>query len=250
MIITFSQLGNFGRLGNQMFQYALIKSVATNIGARVVIPTREHEIKKLSLDCGFRDIKINDMYKEKAFTYDPGVFSVKSNMDFSGYFQSYKYFQNIDNSIRQEFKCSEAVEKNADDNLKNLGNVVGVHVRRTDYLSFPKVHPFPGKVYYDKAMNYFRKLGSFVFMICSDDMNWCKNNIVGNDVMYSNNDKYIDLAMLYKSKHNIVANSSFSWWGGWLNNNKDKIVIYPKRWFGENGPKVWNDLIPKQWVGL
>jgi hypothetical protein len=250
MFITFSELGSFGRLGNQMFQFAMIKGVANKIGANVIIPTIDCDVKKLSLNCIIKNINIANKYKEKSFNYDANVFNVKRDTDFSGYFQSYKYFTNIEQIIKEEFRCGSLVEREVDDKLKNLGNVVSVHVRRTDYLTFSNVHPSHDKIYYDKGMNYFRKMGNFKFMICSDDIGWCKRNIIGDDVVYSDGNKFVDLAILYKCQHNIIANSSYSWWGAYLNQNKDKIIIYPKNWFGVDGPKDWSDLIPKGWIGF
>ena len=89
------------------------------------------------------------------------------------------------------------------------------------------------------------------YIICSDDIEWCKDNFKIKNVYYSNEKYYHDLFLMSCCEHNIIANSSFSWWSAYLNNNPDKKVISPKKWFGKNGPKYnINDIIPNNWIQI
>ena len=125
--------------------------------------------------------------------------------------------------------------------------IVSIHVRRGDYVGLKQFHPFCGKKYYDRCIEYFRTMGNYIFMVCSDDIGWCRQNIKGKDIYFSENDVLTDLAIMHKCDHNIIANSSLSWWGAWLNRNPNKLVLYPSIWFGQKCPQdVW-DLIPTEW---
>ena len=254
MVISFTQLGNYGRLGNQIFQYAAVKSISIQKKYEFKLPPTQMSIKSLNVRCGILNKKLNKIYKEKHFHYDHSVFMVSDDTDFSGYFQSWKYFDSIKDILEDEFsvdlfryeKAKRKIEACLYSNDKNIG-VVSVHVRRGDYMKLPEHHPFCGIKYYNKAMSEFRALGRYMFYICSDDIGWCKDNIKGNDVVYSENDALTDLAIMNLSDHNIIANSSLSWWGAWLNKNPNKIVLYPSVWFGPKCPQDWYDLIPSGW---
>jgi len=125
---------------------------------------------------------------------------------------------------------------------------VGVHVRRTDYLKFPNIHPFPGLDYYKKSFEVYRDNFACTFVVCSDDIKWCKENFVGDDFLFSeSNDSIFDLMLLSNCDHNIIANSSFSWWGAYLNCNLSKIITSPNKWMGKNGPQDYYDLTPISW---
>ena len=86
-----------------------------------------------------------------------------------------------------------------------------------------------------------------VFLVFSDDIEWCKSNIKANYIEYVQYDENIDLILMSKCDHNIISNSSFSWWAAWLNKNENKIIKYPNIWFGKDGPQDTFDLIPNSW---
>lgn len=257
MVISFTQLGNYGRLGNQMFQYASIKGISVQNGYEFKTSQQKCDIKKLNLSSGNlnKQDKLKNKYQEKFYHFDRSAFAQPDGTDYQGYFQSYKYFQNIYSDILNEFTVSPLFEKQAVDfvgrcfygDAKNMGTV-SLHVRRGDYLKLPQFHPFCGINYYKKTINEFLELGNYVFIVTSDDIEWCKKNIVGKNIFYSNSkNQFIDLAIMYLCDHNIIANSSFSWWGAWLNRNPNKIVLYPSVWFGPKCPSDWYDLIPPEW---
>ena len=120
-------------------------------------------------------------------------------------------------------------------------------MRRGDYLKLSEFHAVLGKEYYDKAMSKYHG-AKFVFF--SDDIEWCKKNFssIENTHFVEGETDVVDLYFMSIMKHNIIANSTFSWWGAWLNKNPDKIVIAPHKWYGpKNSHLEDNDIIPEHW---
>ena len=257
MVISFTKLGSYGRLGNQMFQYATVRSVGIQNGYKMRLPQHNFSLREmgLSMEPLTEQDKMPNKYQEKHFHFDEDVFAVPDGTDFFGYFQSYKYFEEIPEILIKEFSVKEPFELQAKQivdkclysNDKNLG-VVSIHIRRGDYVKLQEFHPFCGLNYYKKSIDYMSDMGQYTFIVCSDDIEWCKKNISGPNIYYSeSNNSFVDLAIMYKCDHNIVANSSFSWWGAWLNRNPNKMILYPSVWFGPKCPQDWYDLIPSEW---
>jgi len=251
LTITFRELGNLGRMGNQIFQYATLKSVGIKNNFKVKIPNGNYSLRKLNINSdiitGKELSSIKKKYVERFFHYDEGVFSISDWTDLFGYFQSYKYFDNIRDELVKEFINVGYIERVKD--ILSNGVNISVHVRRGDYLKFPNVHPFPGMGYYNRNFKFFMdRFENCKFYICSDDIGWCKKNF-GNrsNLIFLGRDEIFDLMLMKFCDHNIISNSSFSWWGAYLNNNSNKIVIAPKKWFGLGGPQDFYDLIPKGW---
>lgn len=171
-------------------------------------------------------------YNEPFFHYQEIPYT--KNMVLLGYFQSEKYFIDNENEIRNLFSIDEKSfiylkEKYNDINFEES---CSLHVRRGDYLYYPTIHPTCSINYYHSALELIDSKNILIF---SDDIFWCKNNlnIKNKNVIYiSDNPDYIDLWLISLCKNNIMANSSFSWWGAWLNQNKNKKVIAPSIWFG------------------
>jgi hypothetical protein len=136
-------------------------------------------------------------------------------------------------------------------------NSVSVHVRRGDYVSLASANAFHGTLsldYYAKSAQLLRERlsGDLSFFVFSDDPEWVKSNLVlpGNTTYVDWNGEgaaHEDLRLMSNCRHNIIANSSFSWWGAWLGENADKLVVAPKQWF-TNGNPVSEDLIPRSWI--
>lgn len=170
-----------------------------------------------------------------------------------GYFQSEKYFKDFESDIRSLFCIDEntkeyLLKKYSD--VLNL-NTCSLHVRRGDYLVYSYNHPQQSSDFYKKAIELFSDDTNYI--IFSDDINWCKNtfSFLRNKIFAENNTNYQDLYLMSLCKNNIMANSSFSWWGSWLNNNKDKKVIIPKQWFGPNLRHHNCDDIPCEgWISI
>lgn len=181
---------------------------------------------------------------------------------FSGYWQSEAYFKSIDSIIRSDFTFKPRLN-NKNLKLKNkidASNSVSIHIRRGDYVNNPsafKTHGVCSVEYYNKSIEEIKqRIKDPVFFIFSDDFEWVRENkfeISNYELVDWNHGKesYIDMQMMSYCKHNIIANSSFSWWGAWLNNNSDKVVIAPKQWFADDVKNANSEkLIPKQWEKL
>lgn len=184
--------------------------------------------------------------------------SFANNCYYDGYWQSEIYFNSIKEILQADLKFNEdldfANEELANEILKS--NAISLHIRRGDYLSVnsnSKIFAICTIDYYQKAIDYFNlKFTNPVFYIFSDDIEWAKNNFKKSNfkiVDINSNNPQADLYLMSLCKHNIIANSSFSWWGAWLNPNKEKTVIYPERWYiDENmNKKAILSLIPNTW---
>ncbi len=256
MIITFSNLGNYGRLGNQMFQYAIIRSISFKKNVDYIIPDGNYDllklnVKKSTLNKDFSDRISFTIFNEKYFHFDKSVFNINSNTDFVGYFQSYKYFDCIRDTLIEDFSFKHSIEDISSDIYSKLidgfDGVVSVHVRRGDYLNYPTIHPVCSLDYYNRCISYFDNIGNFMYFICSDDMLWAKKYIKPKNVFYSSFDTIVDLSIMMRCNHHIISNSSFSWWAAYLCRNENKIIKCPEIWFGKDGPQDYYDLIPNDW---
>jgi hypothetical protein len=133
----------------------------------------------------------------------------------------------------------------------NTTNSVSIHVRRGDYANHPNIGILDIS-YYQKAVIYMTKyIENPIFYIFSNDIEWCKENFMFIDkkiIIDKTNNEIEDMILMKNCNHNIIANSSFSWWGAWLNNNDNKIVIAPKKWMAENPNNYkW---VPDNWVEI
>lgn len=187
------------------------------------------------------------IFLEKDHRFHPAVHSLPRNCTLFGYFQSERYFKPISSIIRQEISFRPTP---LDDETRSLrrtiisSNAVSIHVRRGDYLKFARYNVCTMS-YYKNAMATMRqRLTDPRFFVFSDDVAWCVQNfeksdgaLVFVDLKQSRDDPLIDMRLMSECKHHIIANSSFSWWGAWLNRNSEKIVLCPDIWFrGENVP--------------
>ncbi len=192
---------------------------------------------------------VEDAAKEPG-TYHSEVFLTK-NCVFVGYWQTEKYFTDIKDKLVQKFKFANVGLALSDFAEKLSGEVyVSVHVRRGDYLTY--ADSYMGICtcdYYQAAIEYIRsREPNARFIFFSDDMDWVKNNIFVSEAvffeknLFDNYEDWFDLYLMTRCKHNILANSSFSWWGAWLNQNEGKIVIAPDKWIGySDTPDIWCD---------
>jgi hypothetical protein len=200
-------------------------------------------------------------FEEQMFEFDPNFFKARKDAIISGYWQSEKYFDNISEIIRNTFTCLDndwGKEDREILNTINASQTVSVHVRRGDMVNnseVAKVHGACDLEYYNKSIEYLNnKIDSLVFIIFSDDTKWAKENIkISNKTIFVDHNKdekaWLDMQLMSKCNHNIIANSSFSWWGAWLNRNENKIVISPKRWFNSSNNNT-KDLLPNSWIKL
>jgi len=176
-----------------------------------------------------------------------------------GYWQSEKYFQAFEEDIRREFSFMAplvGLSKDIADNI-NSCNSVSLHIRRGDYISDSKTAEtltLCSLNYYRKGIEYIaERVDTPEFYIFSDDISWVKENLnVDFPCCYvdHNHDEqsFNDMHLMSLCRHHIIANSSFSWWGAWLNARRDKIVVAPRLWFA-NGQEA-RDILPESWVQM
>lgn len=176
-----------------------------------------------------------------------------------GYWQSERYFQDIVGIIRRDFSFQRPLAGLNLSLVKQIAetNSVSLHIRRGDYVSNPQafaIHGVCSIEYYEAAIKYVaERVSSPNFFVFSDDMDWARSHLeIRHACCYVENNKgadsYVDMQLMSRCKHNIVANSSFSWWGAWLNGNADKLVTAPRRWFANETDTT--DLLPSAWVRL
>jgi hypothetical protein len=238
-MITYSALGNNGRLGNQLFQYALLLGVQAKLDRNIVLPETIGNIQLFQCfdikGCHFfneRDIFSPCRFEERQFHFDKKVFRTEDHTDFKGYFQTEKYFEHCRDKVRETFIFKEEIKDRANQWIESYKqhNLVSLHVRRTDYVHLPNHHPLCTLDYYKTAIAEFPDAH---FIIFSDDIEWCKENLqIENATFADTGSDYVDLCVMSMCNHHIIANSSYSWWGAWLNPSETKRVIAPKIWFG------------------
>jgi hypothetical protein len=232
--------GYFGWLGNQMFQYAATFAASKRVGVDCEFPENEPNLFDIfNLSASRNTLATPLVYQEPTFEYKP--IPKKDGLTLFGYFQSERYFDDFADDIRKEFTFKDSIDSTGE-------GVVAVHVRRGDYTTLQDHHPLCTLDYYKRAMDMFE---GHSFLVFSDDIDWCRENIKGPKVMYSEeNSAARDLQLMASCDHNIIANSSFSWWGAWLNENQDKKVVAPKQWFGSAKPLETRDIYCKDWITL
>lgn len=270
-MITFSMLGNHGRLGNQMFQYAVLNSISLRNNFNFYIPKHNHQLSEcFNITCKAYDLQKQETlqivsrlnrFREISFNFNREIFNIPDNTDISGNFQSEKYFSDFESEIRKQFTFKNEIHQEAKKQFNffkesyQAQELVSIHIRRGDYVNLQEYHPVCELEYYLKAIKLVtEKVDKKIkFLVFSDEIDWCKSNLNNNEncIFSSNINPYIDLCLMSMCEHNIIANSSYSWWGAWLNENPDKIVIAPNKWFG---PKYSHhnitDLIPEKWIKL
>ncbi len=198
------------------------------------------------------------------YAYYPSFMKSKSTY-YEGYWGNQKYFLKYENLIRKELSLKNPLGKSAKKIILQMSDCssrgeipVSLHIRRGDFVSNPYSVAYNGLLeipYYEKAVDlllskYLKKISVFVF---SDDISWAKENLKLLCPMHfvSNPDipDYEEIILMSKCTHHIAANSTFSWWGAWLNPNKNKIIIVPKQWIAKKTTDEI-DLIPKEWIKI
>ena len=280
-----------GGLGNQMFEFASARGLATKLGVGLQMDIswfsqiadrdtpRQYELDSFKLKQDFIDFKpflvgtslasrgkaliapvfgrkALKLYREPHYHYDPGFLNQPNNTYLDGYFQGEKYFAHIREDLLTDFSWAKpAAGKNkklleiiaADDNS------VSLHVRRGDYVSnenAAEFHGLRGVDYYQAATKLVEKsVKKPKYYVFSDDPDWCKTNLnFKHNTFYIdwNMDGAEDMRLMKSCRHNVLANSSFSWWGAWLNTNKEKIVVAPRQWFDDPSINT-KDLVLESW---
>lgn len=225
----------------------------------VISLTNLSNINKIKKRIGLNYPKV---YQEPSFDFQSNVFSIQSPAYIKGYFQSYKYFIGYEDLILNFFSFPiDSLDSKNRELLSDIkhGNSISIHVRRGDYVQDKITQEFHGncslEYYFESIALLVSKYKDVKLIFFSDDSEWVKEHF--KNLPYSklfidhNNDEnsWKDMLLMSFCTHNIIANSSFSWWAAWLNENPHKTVIAPKNWFTDTG-KDANDLIPEEWIRL
>ena len=243
-MISFNELGKMGRLGNQLFQLAATIALATRNNDKYMLPPWQYE-KYFNLHgCFSNNIRATTTYNEPFFHYKEILHRNTSAqiLELKGYFQSEKYFIDCAELIRQAFTPIYGIHLQPE--------TTSIHVRRGDYLKLSHAHTNLSPEYYAEAVKITNTKNYIVF---SDDIEWCKNNFawlaaMDKNIIFSTNKSPVeDLTIMAGCQNNIIANSSFSWWSGWLNPNTNKTIVAPKNWFGPTLQHNVKDLCPEAW---
>ena len=174
----------------------------------------------------------NQMF-QYAFFYN---YARKNKIDH--YFQDPKFFKEHEDEVLEIFRQG----------IPSETDMVAIHVRRGDYLNVSsRVHPTLLIKYYEDALSHLSN--DMKVLIFSDDLKWCKENFIDDRYVFIDEIDYISIYLMSKMKYHIIANSSFSWWGAWMSEYEDKIIITPKMWFGKN-TMYDGDLIPENWIRI
>lgn len=243
-----------GGLGNMLFQIAATISISIDNGFEYSFINVKNNIQTLEtinnrdtknylnlfnkLNLNFDEITNID-FVEYPFNYKN--IKISDNVIIDGYFQSQKYFNHNRENILNKINFSGINNEILDYDFENK-NYCSIHVRRGDYT---------------KLTNHYHQLDimkntSDIFLVFSDDIEYCKEmfNEVDNLLFVENKSDYVELYMMSLCKNNIIANSSFSWCGAWLNKNENKVVVAPEKWFGPEITEYSGDIIPEKWIKI
>lgn len=199
----------------------------------------------------------NTLLQRKAHNFDGKLLTSKDYFYYDGYFQNEEYFKNIRNDILNCFSLKDSIDEKNQSVLNEIikTNSVSIHIRRGDYVALKCANKFHGICsiqYYEKAIKYIAKhVENPHFFLFSDDIEWVVKNLKidypHTFVDFNQNKGWLDMNLMKHCKHNIVANSSFSWWGAWLNENNSKIIISPKKWTKK---KIKGNIVPGNWIKI
>lgn len=260
-----------GGLGNQLFQYASGKAMADKLGSAFYLDTswfrkpnskRQFKLPDLGISGEFNNLSKskraalrlgnrllpdnitgNRCYLDEPKDYAYHDFQVNSSQHIymDGYWQSEKYFANIRQQLLDEIDLSQ-IEKPSAHKALPTEKTVAVHVRRGDYITQTSSQALSIE-YVNRAMRAFDS--TYDFMFFSDDINWCKETFTGENLSFASNKTDLqDLKQMSEAAHNIIANSTFSWWSAWLNKNDGQRVIAPQPWTTGN---THTDILPTHW---
>jgi hypothetical protein len=257
-MITFKQLGRYGRLGNQMFQIASTIGIANMSNNKFSFPywrnydaierfqtNEDIDMQRYFVNAlPLIDESINFVDYSMNWGYHDTRFDANTNMNLIGHMQSEKYFEHCQDEVRHYLTLKKP--ETYYHPIEN-GNNVAIHLRLGDYEG--NYHPIMTRDYYLSAIDIMKSNGLNNFYVFSDEIDKAKSVFEGiENVSFVNGVGTMeDLYTMQLCSHFIIANSTYSWWGAWLSQNKNKIVIAPKRWFGEVAGISSEDLYCKNW---
>jgi hypothetical protein len=277
MTISYNRLGSNGRLGNQMFQYAGLRGIAAHRGFDWMIPPADSygDSNYGLFDCfEMSSVQEKNLGFMNAQSIATGQFhfsqeffdTCPDNVNLHDYFQTEKYFENIKDEIKKDFTFKKNILGPCKEIIEDIDNPIFIHIRRGDYLNSQQAHPVCPIEYYEKALSHFDS--DIPALVFSDDIEWCKNQELFSDDRFmmseyqeyysqtcDTNDgrqralvPYFDLCLMSLCSGGIMANSSMSWWGAWLQQNTSRPIVAPNPWFGiQYKDYDMSDLLPTNW---
>ena len=254
-MISFRKLGEWGRFGNQLFQYAYLRSQAGRMGVKFYCPKwRGDSVFELQDEKERGEIfDPKFYYNESEFNhgFDKKTLDIKDETDVTGFFQSEKFFSKSD--IREWFSFKKEMFEGVRKKYSNIDfkNSIAIHLRLGDYLN-PSLQFYIAKTsYFEEALNL---LGSSPhILVFSDDPNRAQKSlghISGNIQFIEGNKDYEDFYLITKCRDVICSASSFSWWAAYLNPSSTKKVIMPSQWFLPGSPTANHDIFVSEWITL
>ena len=278
-----------GGVGNQLFCYAYAKSLQQKgYDVKIDISTFKfnkidsYELDKYNIDIPISTQKENEILfnnsslskilkrfgidisnkvREKSLLFDESLLRINDNSYVDGYFQNEKYFYDIREIILEQISINRPLSnftKSIQKKINSLNNTCSIHVRRGDMANDinVKIHGVCSVEYYNNAIEFLKnKLGEVNYFIFSDDFEWCRSNLKIDNAIFVESDEHRiaheDIYLMSLCDHNIIANSTFSWWGAWLNDNESQISIAPMEWFKDKKyQKQSQDIVPNRWIKL
>lgn len=249
-----------GGLGNQLFQAANAISQGINHNREVVFVPRswtpmQGRQTENYLNNIFRNMKFVDNIDDFEKVYEgpweyTETYVKEHNTVFDGYFQSSKNFLGFDDEIRKIFSPTKEFIEEMYEKHPELSkeNTLSIHIRRGDCFMNPDIHPIANEKYVERAVH---EIGDYSHVfIFSDDKRWVKENIKFENVTYVDDVDYKEMWLMSLCKNHIIVNSTFSWWGAFLNPNTNKKIIAPSIWFGPRGPQNYKDIYESNWKVL
>ena len=275
-MIYFRSIGYLGRLGNQLFQFSSTIGISRKRGYKASFPIENcsrfinngpidlktgkmMDVKCDLLDCfdiptsyfrPIEELRPSAIYQERDFKFNSEVLTLPPHTDLYGYFQDERYFKEDRDFLLSILKFKDEYESTAQEFISNIDTnyqKVSLHIRRGDYTLYPNHHPVCSKEYYQSAMKKFSPDG-VKFLVFSDDIEWCREEFKGDQFIFvDSGSPYSDLRIMTLCDHHIIANSSYSWWGAWLNTKDEKRVIAPSSWFGPAIDKDASEIYCEGW---
>jgi hypothetical protein len=279
----------FGGLGNQMFQYATGRALANRLGCRLQLDTRHYDrnrsfpygLGNFAIDAiigtprtlpptkanklkylTWRHLSKHPRFvREQGLSFNRKLLQQRGSIYLQGYWQSERYFADCGDQIRRDFTSDSSWSQTTLETLETIAATpsIAVHVRRGDYASDRKTNAFHGTCsphYYQSAVSeIIKRTGqeSMVFLF-SDDLPWAISNIDFGcrtvAIGHNNRDSaHEDIALMAACDHQVISNSSFSWWAAWLNPSPSKTVIAPRTWYAAAGIEN-RDIVPAEWIRI
>lgn len=199
-------------------------------------------------------LRKKEIIEKGNFNYHPEFLQINEDAYYDGYWSNVKYFEDIRDILLKDFSFKKELKEKAKQTLGLIKstNSISIHVRRGDYLLFDIYKGICDINYYQKAIEYINsRVENPHYFVFSNDLAWCKENLsiyLDNYTFVEDNtgqDNYVDMQLMMNCKHNIIANSTFSWWGAWLNQNDNKIVVSPEQWLND---KNVGRIQPEGWI--